>query len=106
VTARRLLAVVALVAVLPAACGGPEDRVTGVVVDVDGDLTGVEAFVVVTTGGERLRFVPDEDLTRFEHGAPLAHLTEHLRTGDPVRVTFVTEGATLVALEIEDAGGS
>ena len=94
---------VALLLVAAAACAGPENRVDGVVVDVDGDLAGVSAFEIVTADGSRLRFVPGEGVDAFAGGAPLSHLSEHLQTGSPVRVTYVEEDGVLIALVVTDA---
>ncbi|HEX5631203.1 MAG TPA: hypothetical protein VFY15_06065, partial [Acidimicrobiia bacterium] len=77
---RCLFVVLALTAV---ACSGPQQSVEGVVVAVDGGLSGVDGFELVTGTGERRVFVPDSTLEQFEDGAPLSHLTEHLRTGVP-----------------------
>ena len=96
--------VLALLIGLPAACGGDEERVRGIVVDVQGDLSGVASFTIVTREGERVAFVPAPDLTRFDHGAPLTHLAEHLQTGDPVQVTYVEEDGVVQAVMVEDAG--
>jgi hypothetical protein len=95
---------VAAAAVLTlAACAGNQDRVRGVVIEVRADLESVESFTVVTGEGERLRFVPGPGLSRFDHGPPLTHLSEHLQSGDPIRVTFERDGA-LVAVMVEDVG--
>lgn len=96
----RLTLVVALVL---GACSGPEQRVDGVVVSVDGGLDGVTGFEVVTAAGDRLEFVPGAGMTRFDDGAPLSHLHEHLQTGAAVRVTYRDEAGTLVAVAVGDA---
>lgn len=99
----RAAACLALVAVVAGACAGPEQRVDGVVVAVDGGLSGVVSFTIVTPAGERLQFVPDEGVTNFDHGGPLSHLHEHLQTASPVRVTYLDRSGTLVALVVSDA---
>jgi hypothetical protein len=100
---RNGLLTLGLVAATLTACAGDEGRVTGVLIDVDGDLTTVESFEI-QSGGERLRFVPDDGLDVFgDDGTPLSHLFEHLQTGDPVRVTYQVEGDVKVAILIEDA---
>jgi hypothetical protein len=101
---RRLVAVVLVLAVM-AACAGPEDRVTGVVIEVDGTLEEVRSFTIVTGDGDRMTFRPGPGVDRFEHGAPLPHLTEHLRTGEPIRVTYEPGESHPVALIVEDASG-
>lgn len=85
-----------------AACAGPESRIEGVVVAVDGGLSGVASFEIVTAKGQRLRFVPGEGLDAFDDGAPLSHLNEHLQTGAGVRVTYVGDNGTLIALAVTD----
>ncbi|GIU91368.1 MAG: hypothetical protein KatS3mg011_0274 [Acidimicrobiia bacterium] len=59
-----------------AACSGATRTVRGVVVEVDGDLTGVRSFTVITTDGERLHLTPDPD---GRYAFPLPHLRDHLR---------------------------
>jgi hypothetical protein len=97
---RRRLAAGLLVV---AACAGPQERVDGVVVAVDGGLAGVVSFEIVTGAGDRLGFVPDAALVSFADGAPLSHLNEHLRTGVRVRVTYEDRAGILVAVAISDA---
>lgn len=75
----------------------------GVVVAVDGGLSGVVSFEVVTADGSRLRFVPNDGVDAFVDGAPLSHLNEHLQTGSPVRVTYRDGSGVLVALAVTDA---
>ena len=91
------------VALLGAACSGGDQRVTGVIVGVDGDLTTVRSFQMLTTGGERLEFVPGPDLAAFPDGTPLTHLSGHLQTGAPIRVAYRVEGGANVAVIVEDA---
>ncbi len=92
-----------LFAVLAAACSGPQQSVQGVVVAVDGGLSEVDGFELVADTGERLAFVTDPALERFDDGAPLSHLSEHLRTGVPVRVVFEERAGELVAVALADA---
>jgi hypothetical protein len=100
---RRALAVLALGVLVLAGCSGGDQRVTGVVMSVDGDLTTVRSFEVLTTGGDRLEFVPGPDLHGFPDGTPLTHLSEHFQTGAPVRVTYRDEDGVNVAIIVEDA---
>lgn len=97
----KALLVVGLLVI--AACAGPQDRVDGVVVAVDGGLGGVAGFEIVTTAGQRLGFIPDAGLESFADGAPLSHLNEHLQTGVRVRVTYEDRGGVLVAVAVSDA---
>jgi hypothetical protein len=87
--------------VVVAACGGGSHRAEGVVVAVDGGLDGVQSFEIVTSDGERLVFEPAPGLSRFEHGAPLAHLQEHLQTGSPITVLYTESDGVLVAEAVE-----
>jgi hypothetical protein len=99
---RSRVALAGIGLMLLASCSGGEGRVTGVLTDVDGDLTAVESFEIVS-GGERLRFVPDDGLDVFgDDGTPLSHLFEHLQAGEPIRVTYRVEGDTRVAIMVED----
>ncbi|HSM02488.1 MAG TPA: hypothetical protein VK960_08655 [Acidimicrobiia bacterium] len=100
---RPRLAALLLLAGILAGCAGDEGRVTGVLTDVEGDLTGIESFELLTAG-ERIRFVPEDGLDVFgDDGTPLSHLHEHLQTGDPVRVTYRVDGNSRVAILVEDA---
>ena len=98
----RLVAASLLVAVASTGCAAGEARVTGTVVGVDGDLTGIVAFEV-QSGGTRYRFVPEDGLDVFgDGGTPLTHLFEHLQAGDPVRVTYRVEDGEHIAVLVED----
>jgi hypothetical protein len=104
---RRLVGAVAVLALLAAAACAPADEGTGVaigiVVDVDGDLSTVQAFTVSTEDGERMTFVPADD---GDFAFPLPHLQEHVRSGAPVAVAWEREGETLWAIAVDDAGDS
>lgn len=98
------IAPIVLVALMTG-CGGGESRVGGVVIDVEGNLSSVVSFEILTPTGDRLTFVPGPDLKGFRHGGPLTHLSEHLRTGEPIRVTYTeTDGGGLIAVIVEDVG--
>lgn len=101
-TARRAALVVTLLLVA-AACSSSDERVTGVVVSVDADLTEVRSFEIQTPGGERLGFEAGPDLRTFEHGGPITHLTDHLRSGAPIRVVFEVDGERRIAISVDDA---
>lgn len=94
------MAVIASMAVL--ACSSTSlVTVEGIVVAVDGDLTTVRSFDVLTTGGDRIRLEPDPF---GDFAFPLPHLGSHMRSLDPVRVTYRTdEEGTMIAVSIEDA---
>lgn len=65
-----------------AACTQTAGTAVGVVTAVDGTLSEVSSFTVLSTGSE-LKFLPIEGV---EYDFPLVHLQEHLRTGEPVVV--------------------
>jgi len=91
---------VALVLLL-ASCRGTESTVTGVVIDVVGDLTTVASFTVHTVEGTELVLVPDPGGS-FDF--PVVHLRAHLSSLEPVQVTFhQIEDGTLIATAISDA---
>ena len=73
-------------------------------VEVEGDLVDVRSFVLVREDGERLTFVPRDGL-RFNDGAPLSHLREHLALGDRVVVDYDERDGSLVATALRDAPG-
>ena len=88
--------------VLVAACS-TQTTVTGRVIEVDGDLSNVESFAVVTEDGETLTFEPDP-FGRYPF--PLPHLREHLVSGQLLRVDYrPAEDGTLVAFALNDAEG-
>jgi hypothetical protein len=106
-TKRHVIAVlVAAVALAFTACSGSDpasgDTITGVVTEVNGDLTTVTGFVVLASDGSSHRFTPADGLL-FE-GGPLPHLREHVITGQMVIVTF-EEGSDgrLIAVRVEDS---
>jgi hypothetical protein len=93
---RRLVAWLTIGLVL-AACSG-SGTITGIVVDVTGDLTDVESFTVLTDG-ERHTYTL---LPGADYAFPPGHLRDHLRSGDPVRVGWEERDGTRVALSLED----
>jgi len=106
-TKRHILVVLVAAAVLAlTGCSGSDpvsdDTITGVVSEVNGDLTTVSGFVVLAADGTSHRFTPADGLL-FE-GGPLPHLREHVITGQAVVVTFEqgSDGG-LIAVHVEDA---
>jgi hypothetical protein len=96
---------VLLALIVPTACSSSSDTVTGIVVEVDGDLVSVSRFVVVIEDGSRLEFQPSPGIL-FHDRAPISHLQDHLRSGEPVRVVYETlDDGTLVAVEVFDPSG-
>ena len=106
-TKRHVLVVlVVVVALVLAGCSGSDpvsgDTVTGVVSEVNGDLTTVTGFVLMAPDGSSHRFTPADGLL-FE-GGPLPHLREHVITGQAVVVTFEQgPDGGLIAVHVEDA---
>lgn len=85
--------------------GAPPDTslAEGVIVGVDSSsLADVRGFDLRTTDGQVLRF----SLDALENGAefPPGHMLEHQATADPVRVWYRDDGATLLAIRVDDAG--
>lgn len=84
-------------------CGHGEtglETVQGVVLEVKGDLTSVESFVIRTDGGEVLEVVPaPEGDFRF----PLPHLHDHRRTSEPILVELDRTVDPPLATAIQDA---
>jgi len=77
--------------------------VDGVVTRVEGTSpTEVSSFVLRTDEGRLLDFsVGRLDLSG--DAFPAGHLREHLATAQPVRVTYVADGGTPLAIRLEDA---
>lgn len=74
----------------------------GVVVGIDAEgLDRVKAFELRTPDGSITTFVMGE----LENGAnfPPGHLGEHQATAEPVRVFYREDGATKIAIRIDDA---
>ena len=94
-----------VLALVLVSCAQPPDdaSVTGVVISVDGNLTEVVSFTIVTPDEEQLTFHPDPDAGN--PGFPLVHLSDHLRSGDPVEVHYDDRDGTLWATWVDDASG-
>lgn len=92
---------VPLVLLLALAGCSADDRgtVEGLVTQVDGDLSEVRSFSVLTEDGPRT-FVPAED---GDFAFPLPHLGEHLRSGEPVVVFWEDQDGTAFAVGLDDA---
>jgi hypothetical protein len=101
----HLAAVVAIVIVSVSGCSTSDttsdNTLSGVISEVNGDLTTVTGFVVLGEDGSSHRFTPIDGLL-FEGGS-LTHLREHVVTGQPVVVTF-RQGADgeLIAIRVQD----
>jgi hypothetical protein len=91
-----LVAVAALALVLLPADSG---QLTGIVIAVDGDLTTVRSFDVLSEG-DRFVFEPAPD---GDFAFPLAHLRDHLRTGEPIAVEYERVDGALLAMRVSDS---
>jgi len=82
-----------------------EETVTGVVIAVEGNLTGIDSFVIRLPDGSDLTLIPTDDLL-FDGVGPLSHVRDHLVSGNPIYVTYLTssEGQPIVHA-IGDAAG-
>jgi hypothetical protein len=100
-----LVVIVAAALLVLAGCSGSDpasgDTLTGVVSEVNGDITTLTGFVVLAPDGSSHRFTPADGLL-FE-GGPLSHLREHIVTGQLVIVTFERgSDGELIAVHVED----
>jgi hypothetical protein len=107
-TLSRLLVAVTIAAVIVSVSGcatadsSSDNTLSGVISEVNGDLTTVTGFVVLDEDGSSHRFTPVDGLL-FE-GGPLTHLREHVVTGQRVVVTFeVGAEGELIAIRVGDA---
>jgi len=94
----RLLVAGLCFAALAACSSG--DQVRGIVVSVDGDLTGVNSFVLRTDGGDLLTIVPAAD---GDFAFPLPHLNDHRLSLSPVLVTLDRSVDPPLATSLRDA---
>jgi hypothetical protein len=89
-----------LLAALLAACGSSDQGTTeGLVVDVQGDLSAVTEFSLLTQEGTEV-FIPAED---GDFAFPLPHLREHIISGVPVVVFWEDRDGRKVAVFVDDA---
>ncbi|MEE9177612.1 MAG: hypothetical protein V3U46_04235 [Acidimicrobiia bacterium] len=94
----------ALTACAGAAADGTEEavEVTGVVIDVQGNLQGTDSFTILIEDGSELVLVPTPGLL-FE-GGPLSHLRDHVLSGAKVKVVYTVEDdGAHIAIEVGDA---
>lgn len=98
-----------VLAAMAAACGGGEvsgergDSITGVVLEVDGSLRGIDGFTVLQQDGTEVVFEPAAGATFGDEG-PLSHLFDHLRNGERVEVEYTSDSGSLIATHVGDAG--
>lgn len=96
----RALAVAALAASLVVGACAADNEVTGIVLEVTGDLTSVESFVLRTDGGETLTIVPAAD---GDFRFPLPHLNDHRASLSPITVELDDSVDPPLAVHIRDA---
>ena len=100
--ATAILAVLLLAASVTG-CGDSEpgrETVRGVVLEVKGDLTSIESFVIRTDGGEVLEVIPAAD---GDFRFPLPHLHDHRTTSEPILVELDRTVDPPLATAIQDA---
>jgi hypothetical protein len=81
-----------------AGCSAAMGTAAGVVIEVEGSLSNVESFTVLSEGVEMV-FLPLEGQT---YDFPLDHLQEHVRSGEPVVVEWEIRDGVHYALAIDD----
>ena len=90
-------------ALLLTACGPSQSQETGVVLSVDSPALGqVDGFELLTEAGKTLTF--DTTELQFDPEFPSPHIAEHQVLGEPIRVSYRTDGDRLVVIKLEDAG--
>jgi len=87
-----------LIAFLLVACSQTSGTAVGVVTAVDGSLSDITSFTVLSSGTEQV-FVPIEGQS---YEFPISHLREHLRTGEPVVVEWELRGDDKYATSLAD----
>ena len=84
-------------------CGQPLESEAGLVVSVDSPSLGqVDAFELRTDDGEVLTF--DTTEMEFRPEFPAAHVAEHQRMAEPLRVTYRRDGERLLVIRLADEG--
>lgn len=78
----------------------PPSEVTGVVVDVESAGLGAVRSFELKKGADTYQIFIDPAV---DYGFDVGHLTEHLASGDPVRVEIDQRGDRLFARSIDDA---
>ena len=80
-----------------------QDPIEGVVTHVESTgLDSVTAFTLRAVDGKMYRIV----IGRLQNAAqfPPGHLTEHAANSEPIRVSWLALGDTIIATRLEDAG--
>jgi hypothetical protein len=84
-------------------CGQPLESAAGLIVAIDSPSLGrVDAFELRTADGEILTF--DTTALEFRREFPAAHLGEHMRMAEAVRVTYRRDGEHRVVVRLADEG--
>lgn len=93
-----LIGLIAVAAVALALIPSDSGQLTGIVTAVDGDLTEVRSFEILSDG-DRFVFEPSPD---GDFAFPLPHLRDHLRSGEPVAVEYERGDGVLIAMSVTD----
>jgi hypothetical protein len=92
---------VATLALVVLACGQPLESEAGLVVTVDSPSIGrVDGFELRTDDGEIIAF--DTTEMDFRPEFPAAHVAEHQRMAEPVRVTYRRVGERRIVVRLAD----
>jgi len=76
--------------------------VVGVVIVVDGNLSGINSFTIRLDDGTDRAFTPEPDAL-FDNG-PFSHIRDHLASGAPIQVDYLAlEDGSNVAIGAGDA---
>lgn len=81
-----------------AGCSAATGTAAGILTEVEGSLSEVESFTVLSEG-DATEFLPLEGQT---YDFPLDHLQEHVRSGEPVVVEWEVRDGVHYALAISD----
>ncbi|MFN2488592.1 MAG: hypothetical protein ABR529_02400 [Actinomycetota bacterium] len=80
--------------------GGAPEKLSGVVLEVRSEGLGDVRGFTLKSGDETYEVAIDPDR---DYSFPPAHLSDHLASGDPVRVELEARAGKLYATAIEDA---
>lgn len=100
--ARVLVALIVVSLIVACGDGGGRETARGVVIEVEGGITEVDGFLLRLEDGSVLRLRPAEGVL-FHDSAPIGHIRDHLRSGEPVEVEYeVLEDGSAVAYSVTD----
>lgn len=93
----------ALLVLVAVSCGGSARlSARGVIIEVEGGITEVNGFLLRLPDGSDLRLRPAEGVL-FHDSAPIGHIRDHLRSGEPVEVEYeVLDDGSAVAYSVSD----